>query len=59
MASKNASGTHRSMGSKGGASVGLVDGVAEVQKHKAGQGVEVSDMTQRPSKAKSGSIAMK
>jgi len=56
---KQAKGTHRPMGSKGGSSVGLVDGVSEVQKHKAGQGIEIVSDSQRPKAQKHGSIAMK
>jgi hypothetical protein len=56
---KQAKGTHRPMGSKGGATVGLVDGVSEVQKHKAGVGVEMTTDSQRPKAQKHGSIAMK
>lgn len=56
---KTTSGTHRPMGKKGGASAGLVNGVAEVHSYKAGQGVEVVEKTQRPKAVKGGSIAMK
>lgn len=54
---KQAKGTHKSMGTKGGASAGLESGCADVQKYKAGQGVEITGGSQRPKPAKGGSIA--
>jgi hypothetical protein len=59
---KSASGTHKSMGRKGGTTAGLESGVAEVQSYKAEQGVEVNDgmsATQRTKAAHDGKIAMK
>lgn len=55
---KQAKGTHKSMGKKGGTQAGLVSGVAEVQSHKAGMGVEVNEKSQRPKGKSHGSIAM-
>lgn len=56
---KKASGTHKSMGTKGGTTAGLESGVAEVQSMKAGEGIEVDSKTQRPKPKSHGSIAMK
>jgi hypothetical protein len=56
---KQAKGTHRPLGNVGGCTPGLESGVAEVQKHKAGQGVEITSGSQRPKPAKGGSVATK
>lgn len=56
---RKASGTHRSMGTKSGATSGLESGLSEVQKYKAGQGVEINSKSERPKAKKHGSIAMK
>lgn len=56
---KQAKGTHRSMGRKGGASAGLDSGLSATEKFKAGQGIEVNSKTQRPNKVGHGSIAVK
>ena len=54
---KKASGTHRPLGSKSGASAGLESGVAEVKSFTAGQGVTTCAKTQRPKAEKAESIA--
>lgn len=56
---KQAKGTHRPLGTKKGATVGLESGVAEVKSHKAGMGVEITEKSQRPKAKSHGSIAMK
>lgn len=56
---KKASATHKSMGKKGGAEVGLESGVAHVEKYHAGQGVEVDSKSHRPKPQRHGSIAHK
>lgn len=56
---KKASGTHRTMGKKGGESAGLESGLSDVQKCKAGQGVEITEKSQRPKAKSHGSIATK
>lgn len=56
---KQAKGTHRSMGSKGGATAGMESGVAEKMSFKAGQGAEIVSGSQRTKPVKGGSIAMK
>lgn len=55
---KQAKGTHRKMGRKGGESAGLESGVAEVKSYKAAQGVEINSTTQRPKPKSHGSIAV-
>jgi len=55
---KQASGTHRPMGSKGGESAGLESGVAEVMKIKK-ETIAITESTGRPKPVKNGSIAMK
>ena len=56
-------GTHKSMGKKGGASAGLEDGVASVDKFKAGMGQNICEGsdggTQRAKPEDLGSIANK
>ena len=54
---KQAKGTHRSMGKKGGASAGLEAGIAETQKVGKTGPDEVSG-SHRPKAQKHGSIAM-
>lgn len=56
---KQAKGTHRSMGTKGGVTAGLESGVAEKMAFKAGTGPETCKGTDRPKPVKGGSIAMK
>lgn len=56
---KQAKGTHRSMGTKGGVTAGMESGVAEKMSFKTGQGVEITKDAQRPKPVKGGSIAMK
>lgn len=53
---KQAKGTHRSMGKKGGATVGLESGVAETQKVGSTQPDEVSG-SQRPKAQRHGSVS--
>ncbi|MDP1931905.1 MAG: hypothetical protein Q8L60_10650 [Gammaproteobacteria bacterium] len=56
---KQAKGTHRSMGTKGGVTAGMESGVAETMSLKAGQGPDITKDAQRPKAVKGGSIAMK
>ena len=56
---KQAKGTHRSMGKKGGETAGLESGVASVEKYKATEGQTTCSGTQRAKAEKHGSIAMK
>ena len=53
-----ASGTHKSMGKKGGASAGLESGIAETMKVTKPESKEVGN-TGRVKPSKHGSIAMK
>ena len=55
---KKEKGTHRSMGKVGGASEGLENGLASVEKFKTGKGVEICKGTERPKAKKGGSIAV-
>jgi hypothetical protein len=56
---KQAKGTHRPMGTKGGCSAGMESGCAEVMSYKAGNSVETVAKNDRPKPVKGGSIAMK
>lgn len=56
---KQAKGTHRPLGKKGGVSAGLESGVASVEKYTAGQGVDITEKSQRPKPKGHGSIAAK
>ena len=56
---KNAKGTHRPMGKKGGATAGIESGLSDVQKYKAGQGVDITEKSQRPKAASLGTISTK
>jgi hypothetical protein len=56
---KQAKGTNRPLGTKGGCSAGMESGCAEVMSMKAGQGVEITEKSQRPKPANHGSIAKK
>jgi len=51
---KKASGTHRSMGKKGGAKAGLESGIAHVETFKAGSAPTTGEKTQRVTKADGG-----
>jgi hypothetical protein len=56
---KQAKGTNRPLGTKGGCSAGMESGCAEVMKIKASEGPEITSGSQRPKAANHGSIAKK